>query len=151
MCSNGSCSIGNGKYVSYNDKEQLNMLDMNYIPNQAETLVFPRSLYSGDLNSRVMPAKPYACSVPRDSEVMYLYPNERKSHPDFNSHFSYTTSPYNSGYGGGIMPGKYDVALTCMFDQQPANMAPSHLYPQITYNSEPPRPAYVKFPFATFG
>ncbi len=145
------CNKGNGKYISYNDQSQLNQLDMNYMPNQAKALVFPRSLYSSDPEARVMWKQNYICSVPRDSSVSYLYPNERQIHPDYQSWFSYTTSPQNPGYGGGIHPGKYNVALDCIFDPQPMGTAPERLYPKIVYNSEPPNPAAVKFPFARYG
>ena len=132
-----------GKYVQYKDAEQVNMLNQNFMPNDQKLTTFPKNIYPNDLDSRVMWNPYFACSVPRDTSINYIYPNEVQSHPDHYSRFGYANCP--NGYCFGPIIGKYNEGITCSADPQPENMAPENLYPEQTYQSQN-NPAYLNNP-----
>lgn len=137
------CDKRRGKYINYKDPEQVNNLNQNVMPNDKKISTFEKGLYPSHLDARVMWDPYFLCSVPRDTTINYIYPNERQNHPDHFSRFAYADCP--NGYCFGPIIGKYNTGVTCSADVQPQGLAPSRLYPTNTYESQDD-PAYVHKP-----
>lgn len=108
-------------YVAYNDKKEVDNLDLN---TWDSTLEFSgKHLYE-------KPALYGAiglCSPARNPDVHYIYGVERQDHPDHSSRFGYGRFP--NGYGvGNWSSGFYNMPPGCDYDPQPPNMAPERFY-----------------------
>lgn len=118
--------IGYNGYINIRDPSQVASLNQNdYIPSKS--LIFPRQLYNTDAESKVMWQAPFLCSVPRDVDYSFIYPNEKQELPDYSSRFAYARNP--NGYGYGTPSIGYNEPLTCSAADEPANMAPDKYYP----------------------
>lgn len=114
------------RYVVYNNKKQVDNLDLNKIPGRDRLVEFPGFIYQGQPFG---PAQYICDDPPRDTNYNYIYGIERLEHPDHFSRFTYGVT--DNGYGVGHWPGRYNTPAICQpfTGKDPDNMAPSRFYP----------------------
>jgi len=111
-------------YVQYNSNRQVKDLNLNDVHGRVSVL--PAHMYAGEAFHQ---SKYLHEWTPRDSRTSYIYPEERKSHPDHFSRFA-RYSGCMAGYCLGNHPGKYEETVDCSWknNQPPQDMAPERFY-----------------------
>jgi hypothetical protein len=105
----------------YNIPSERKSLDLNSVTGPVVS--FPAYLYGGEPFS--LPQ--YACSGPvRDTNQQYFFTNERQSHPQHFSRFTYGFCP--NSYCLGIQSRGYVTNIPCCSNDQPEEMAPARFY-----------------------